>query len=358
MLYGLDLAKKAIARDRQAVVVEGYTDVMACHLAGVETAVATCGTAFGVDHIKVLRRHHARRGRRSRRPRWSSPSTATRPGRRPRMRAFGEDQRFVSQTFVAVEPNGHGPVRAAPEQRRRGGARAGRRRRCRCSSSPIRTTIGRFDLDTAEGRVQALRAAAPVVAGIRDRVAAPRVRPHRWPAGSASRSSRSPPRCTGRARRPGRADPPGRARASRAADGAAPTPGTGRTRRAAITRIASLVDSSCCEIASRCGRASRHSPRETWNCVSSRWPLHKSVGLAWQAATCRLISSPRSARLAHSISSRLIPRGLTRSRAGGCSKSSISPAREAGKTSDSKSWLISLGEAWCCFHDHRELPDS
>ena len=56
MLYGLDSAKKAISTTRSAVVVEGYTDVMACHLAGVETAVATCGTAFGVEHIKVLRR--------------------------------------------------------------------------------------------------------------------------------------------------------------------------------------------------------------------------------------------------------------------------------------------------------------
>ena len=56
VLYGVDLAKKEIARRMQAVVVEGYTDVMACHLAGVETAIATCGTAFGDDHIKILRR--------------------------------------------------------------------------------------------------------------------------------------------------------------------------------------------------------------------------------------------------------------------------------------------------------------
>ncbi|MFP5254159.1 MAG: DNA primase, partial [Actinomycetes bacterium] len=47
VLYGLDVAKKEIAKRRQAVVVEGYTDVMACHLAGIPTAVATCGTAFG-----------------------------------------------------------------------------------------------------------------------------------------------------------------------------------------------------------------------------------------------------------------------------------------------------------------------
>src|SRR5680860_750740 len=48
VLYGLDLAKRDISRSHQVVVVEGYTDVMACHLAGVTTAVATCGTSFGV----------------------------------------------------------------------------------------------------------------------------------------------------------------------------------------------------------------------------------------------------------------------------------------------------------------------
>src|SRR3954447_8745860 len=53
LLYGVDLAKKDIARKHQAVIVEGYTDVMACHLAGVTTAVATCGTAFGSEHVAV-----------------------------------------------------------------------------------------------------------------------------------------------------------------------------------------------------------------------------------------------------------------------------------------------------------------
>jgi DNA primase len=56
VLYGADLAKREIAKRRQAVIVEGYTDVMACHLSGVVTAVATCGTSFGEDHVKILRR--------------------------------------------------------------------------------------------------------------------------------------------------------------------------------------------------------------------------------------------------------------------------------------------------------------
>lgn len=56
MLYGIDLAKSAIVKKRQAVIVEGYTDVMAMHLAGIDTAVATCGTAFGAEHAKIIRR--------------------------------------------------------------------------------------------------------------------------------------------------------------------------------------------------------------------------------------------------------------------------------------------------------------
>ena len=56
VLYGIDRARKEIAKQQRVVVVEGYTDVMACQIAGVPVAVATCGTAFGGDHIKVLRR--------------------------------------------------------------------------------------------------------------------------------------------------------------------------------------------------------------------------------------------------------------------------------------------------------------
>ena len=56
VLYGIDLAKRDLQRDKRVVVVEGYTDVMAMHLSGVGTAVATCGTAFGSDHARIVRR--------------------------------------------------------------------------------------------------------------------------------------------------------------------------------------------------------------------------------------------------------------------------------------------------------------
>jgi DNA primase len=167
VLYGLDVAKKAIARDRQAVVVEGYTDVMACQLAGIETAVATCGTAFGVEHIKVLRRiMRDESGLAPAKVVFTFDGDAA--GQKAAMRAFGEDQRWASQSFVAVETSGKDPC----ELRQAGGDAAVRalvRDSVPMFEFAVRTTIGRFDLATAEGRVRALGAVAPIVAGIRDR---------------------------------------------------------------------------------------------------------------------------------------------------------------------------------------------
>lgn len=56
LLYGLDTARSLIARSGEAIVVEGYTDVIAFHQAGLGNAVATCGTALGEGHFDLLRR--------------------------------------------------------------------------------------------------------------------------------------------------------------------------------------------------------------------------------------------------------------------------------------------------------------
>ena len=165
-LYGLDAAKKAISSQRVAVVVEGYTDVMACHLAGVETAVASCGTAFGIDHIKVLRR--IMRDEADLEPaRVIFTFDGDQAGQAAAMKAFKEDQRWMSQSFVAVAPGGKDPC----ELRQSDGDAAVRalvEDAVPMFEFAVRTTIARFDLDTAEGRVAAIRAAAPIVAEIRD----------------------------------------------------------------------------------------------------------------------------------------------------------------------------------------------
>ncbi len=171
VLYGLDLAKKSIGRDRQAVIVEGYTDVMACHLAGVDTAIATCGTAFGSDHITVLRRIMRDEAE-------VTPAEVIftfdgdAAGQKAAMRAFAEDQRFVSQTYVAVEPGGLDPCELR-QQRGDAAVRDLIAGRVPLFEFAVRTTINRFDLDAVSGRMQALRAAAPVVADIRDRASRP-----------------------------------------------------------------------------------------------------------------------------------------------------------------------------------------
>ncbi len=165
LLYGVDLAKKEIARRSQAVVVEGYTDVMACHLAGVPHAVATCGTAFGDDHARVLRR--LLRDQDELRGEVIFTFDGDEAGRRAAMRAFEGDQRFVGQTRVAIEPDGLDPC----ELRQRHGDAAVRELVARHQplfQFVIRTTLGEFDLDTAEGRTTALDQTVPLVARIRD----------------------------------------------------------------------------------------------------------------------------------------------------------------------------------------------
>ena len=171
VLYGLDLAKKAIAGERRAVVVEGYTDVMAAQLSGVEGAVATCGTAFGVDHIKLLRR--IMRDEADMSPaRVVFTFDGDAAGQKAAMKAFGEDQRWASQSFVAVAPEGMDPceLRLARGPEAVAALVDGA---VPMFEFAVRTTIARFDLDTAEGRVQAMKAVAPIVNTIRDNALRP-----------------------------------------------------------------------------------------------------------------------------------------------------------------------------------------
>jgi DNA primase len=166
VLYGLDLARRDIARSMQAVVVEGYTDVMACHLSGVGTAVATCGTAFGDDHARVLRRflndHEEFRGEVI----FTFDGDAA--GQKAALRAFGGDQNFVSQTYVAVEPGGLDPCDLRIQQ----GDAAVREliaRRRPLYQFVLENVVSKYDLERADGRVDAVREAARLVSSIRDK---------------------------------------------------------------------------------------------------------------------------------------------------------------------------------------------
>ncbi|WP_194819167.1 DNA primase [Nocardia sp. XZ_19_385] len=165
VLFGLDHAKRDIAKGHQAVVVEGYTDVMAMHLAGVKTAVASCGTAFGDEHMAILRRllmdDNFWRGEII----YTFDGDAA--GQAAALKAFGGDQRLAGQTYIAIAPDGQDPC----ELRQHSGDGAIRdliARRTPLYEFVIRGLLADHNLDQVEGQVEALRRAIPVVAQIKD----------------------------------------------------------------------------------------------------------------------------------------------------------------------------------------------
>ncbi|APU16884.1 MULTISPECIES: DNA primase [Actinoalloteichus] len=169
VLFGLDMAKREIARRHQVVVVEGYTDVMAMHLAGVPTAVASCGTAFGDEHIKVLSRllMDASFNQASLGSEVIFTFDGDAAGQSAARKAFDSDQNWSGNTFIAVAPDGMDPC----ELRQEKGDPAVRdlvARRRPLYEFAIRGVVKSHDLDTAEGQLAALRSSTPLVAQIRD----------------------------------------------------------------------------------------------------------------------------------------------------------------------------------------------
>lgn len=165
VLYGIDAARKTISKEQKAVIVEGYTDVMACHLAGVTNAVATCGTAFGEGHIKVLRRLLLDDS--SSKAEVIFTFDGDKAGQKAAMRAFEDDQRFAARTYVAVAGDGMDPCELRLAQGDEG------IQRLLSAKVPlfqfvIRTMLDSYHLGSPEGRVAALRDTAPIVARVKD----------------------------------------------------------------------------------------------------------------------------------------------------------------------------------------------
>ena len=166
VLYGLDLARRAIGKRAQAVVVEGYTDVMAAHLSGVDTAVASCGTAFGDDHARMLQRllgtHDGLHGEVV----FTFDGDAA--GQKAALKVFQGDHNFMVQTYVAIEPSGLDPC----DLWQRDGDAAVRElvgRRIPLYRFVMSNVLKGYDLDRADGRLGALREAAGLLGAIRDR---------------------------------------------------------------------------------------------------------------------------------------------------------------------------------------------
>src|SRR5699024_3999334 len=164
VLYGIESAKRHIAKRRQLVVVEGYTDVMACHIAGVETAVATCGTAYGEGHIKIARRLLSDDG---------TPAEVIftfdgdEAGQQAAVKAFNEAHQFNAQTYIAVGPDGMDPCDVR-QHRGSEAVRAVIESKTPLVEFVLRRRLREWDLATVDGRVGAMRAAAPIVTAIRD----------------------------------------------------------------------------------------------------------------------------------------------------------------------------------------------
>jgi DNA primase len=160
VLYNLHRAKGAIARTGEIHVVEGYTDVIALAQAGIETAVATCGTALGEGHFRLASRFAQR---------MVLAFDSDEAGARAAERAFQFLETYPLHPVVLILPEGQDP---ADFVRAHGGDAL---RELAGDALPLveymlRRTIGRHDLGTVEGQSAAVAAALPMLEQLGDPV--------------------------------------------------------------------------------------------------------------------------------------------------------------------------------------------
>ena len=154
LLFGLDRAKREMARSGQAVVTEGYTDVIALHKVGVTSAVATCGTALGEEHFAVVKR-------------WCDrvilAFDADAAGSFASERGFGIDEKVGLAVMVALLPAGKDPADLAVGE----GAEAVRavlEAAVPLMGFMLESELARHRIDTPEAKARALRSLAGIVA--------------------------------------------------------------------------------------------------------------------------------------------------------------------------------------------------
>lgn len=161
LLYGLNWAKSEIVRSDEAVVVEGYTDVIAMHLAGLPIAVAASGTALGEGHLDLLRRFTSR---------IVLAFDADEAGAGAADRGFEQTVPGDLDLRVAVLPVGRDPADLVSD------GDTSTVEKAIADSLPllqfrIERELGKFDLTEAEARARAVRAVAPLIADHSDPVA-------------------------------------------------------------------------------------------------------------------------------------------------------------------------------------------
>ena len=160
LLFGLDRAHRAIARENCAIVVEGYMDAVAAWEAGVLNVVATLGTSFTSDHAALLLR---------RAPRIIFCYDSDAAGQEATLRALAAVRGRVAEVRVLVLPDGKDP----DEYIRAHGAEAFRALTAAALPVPeyhLRRVLARCERGTAEGQRAALTAMLPVLQEITDAV--------------------------------------------------------------------------------------------------------------------------------------------------------------------------------------------
>ena len=160
VLYNLHRAKPAVARTGEIVIVEGYTDVIALVTGGIETAVATCGTALGEGHFRLASRFAQR---------MVLAFDSDEAGARAAERAYRYLEQFPLQPVVLILPEGLDPADFV----RRHGGEAFRDLAVRAEpliAYMLRRTVARHDLATVEGQSAAVAEALPILEGLQDPV--------------------------------------------------------------------------------------------------------------------------------------------------------------------------------------------
>ncbi|AZA14046.1 DNA primase [Corynebacterium choanae] len=165
VLFGLDLAKHAIAEHHRAVIVEGYTDVMAMHAAGVTETVAACGTAFGDEHLHLLRRFLTEDSFFHGEVIYTFDGDEA--GQKAALRVANGDQQYMSASFVCVAPDGLDPCDLRLQHGNKALAELVATR-LPMVEFVVRTLLSGYDLSSANGRHQALQRVAPHIARVDD----------------------------------------------------------------------------------------------------------------------------------------------------------------------------------------------
>jgi len=163
VLFALDRARKTIAAEGKAVVVEGYTDVIAMHQAGIDTAVATCGTALGDSHFDLLRRFSEK---------VVLAFDSDEAGAKAALRSdeLKSPFRLDLDLRVAMMPDGRDPADLVQEGRNQELLKAVDEARPLLEHR-IEHEVAKHDLSGPEGRARALHAAAAQLARVNDEIA-------------------------------------------------------------------------------------------------------------------------------------------------------------------------------------------